>query len=751
MALSSTNLTSLGAARTRRMELSTISQLNSIQSSDLHLDLQDSVGGTFLISGPGFAEGTANVTGRELMRVGADVNIPIPSDNSLRTGVSVIPMDTPTIGQTYVLKMASSTGQLFYDVESSGVVDGELSVHGLLTSGALSTGSLHVDEFVHTGDISVGGTSFLDFVESIHHTTSGLSCQHIQTETITIEENAFAAHLSVATIYAETYLNLGVVSGESMDTTHLSCQTLFVEQDANIKGELSVAQHLFVDENAFVRGNLDITNDLDVTGATTLQGTLSVLGTSTLDRVDAQEISVQHLFVHDDVAVGGNTDLSGQLDVAQATTLQGTLTVLGTSTLDRVDAQEISVNGDIGVAGNLEATDVLASDELKGKRLAITGPDGSALYGAFGIATNFIHGGLSISGVVYAPDIRAPGDQDIKLVDFLQTLGGTTIVNETYVDEDGNSGGFLGSIFGGLTGAIGGGVAGAVGGTFAAATSSIYNTGKIVSGLAATSGANALRRTLQISGIISETCKVAPAPYNPLGHQWAFMYQPVNEGTTILNQVTHGSTTSNVHDIALIAADTVLTRLTMLNPRDDAIYEENNIDNGAFKNDNRKTDKPCLIEAEQVMRDSLADGPLDGLTGVARANAMSIKYADGADQGYAIEMDCVLQANGPMIVYGDITAHSELSVGSIGAGTMACDRLSVNGDFGVAGDTTLEGTLAVSSTSTFGNDVSITGDLLVSGDVGSAGNPVPNGYFTTVHMQSTTSTVVNFAESDEYR
>lgn len=166
----------------------------------------------------------------------------------------------------------------------------------------------------------------------------------------------------------------------------------------------------------------------DKTGGT-ISGNLVVNGSTTLKKLTASELDLN-----------GNADVSGTLKVAGATTLTGalaanggvtttTIKATGTSTLAAVNATNISASGTLNVTGTTTLTGKLtANGGLTTKALTATSLDLNGNGDVSGSLT--VHGDLNAPGSLNVSDITATGSTTLVNLNAANiTATGTLKVN----------------------------------------------------------------------------------------------------------------------------------------------------------------------------------------------------------------------------------------------------------------------------------------------------------------------------------
>ena len=182
---------------------------------------------------------------------------------------------------------------------------------------------------------------------------------------------------------------LGVTGATTLsNTTDATSST--VGGSLTVAGGAGIAKKLFVGTDFAVGGNSSLSGTLGVTGATTLSSTLGVTGATTLsstlgvtgattlsDTLDVTGVTnlnnttdassstaggsltvdggagiAKKLFVGTDLAVGGNSTLTGTLGVTGASTLSSTLGVTGATTL----SSTLGVTGATTLSSTLDVT-----------------------------------------------------------------------------------------------------------------------------------------------------------------------------------------------------------------------------------------------------------------------------------------------------------------------------------------------------------------------------------------------------------
>jgi hypothetical protein len=177
-----------------------------------------------------------------------------------------------------------------------------------------------------------------------------------------------------------------------------------------VDGGAGIAKKLFVGTDFAVGGNSTLTGTLGVTGASTLSSTLGVTGATTLsDTLDVTGVTnlnnttdatsstaggsltvdggagiAKKLFVGTDLAVGGNSSLTGTLGVTGASTLSSTLDVTGATTL----SSTLDVTGVTNLNNTTDATSSTAGGSL-------TVDGGAGIAKKLFVGTDFAVGGNS--------------------------------------------------------------------------------------------------------------------------------------------------------------------------------------------------------------------------------------------------------------------------------------------------------------------------------------------------------------------
>ena len=238
---------------------------------------------------------------------------------------------------------------------------------------------------------------------------------------------------------------LGVTGATTLsNTTDATSST--VGGSLTVAGGAGIAKKLFVGTDFAVGGNSTLTGTLGVTGATTLSSTLGVTGATTLsstlgvtgattlsDTLDVTGVSnlnnttdatsstaggsltvdggagiAKKLFVGTDLAVGGNSSLTGTLGVTGATTLSSTLGVTGATTLSSTlgVTGASTLSSTLGVSGATTLSDTLdvtgvtnlnnttdATSSTAGGSLTVDG--GAGIAKKLFVGTDFAVGGNS--------------------------------------------------------------------------------------------------------------------------------------------------------------------------------------------------------------------------------------------------------------------------------------------------------------------------------------------------------------------
>ena len=254
----------------------------------------------------------------------------------------------------------------------------------------------------------------------------------------------------------------------STDSSSISTGALIVSggvgitKNANIGGDLGVTGATVLSNTLGVTGVTTLSSTLGVAGNTSLSSNLSVGGILSLNNTtDATSSTAggsltllggagiaKKLFVGTDLAVGGNSTLTGTLGVTGATTLSSTLGVTGATSL----ISTLSVNGAISFADTTDATSNTAGGCLTvsggtaiAKKLFVGG--NTALTGTLGVteattlsSTLGVTGDTTLSstlGVTGVVSLNNTTDATSSTVGgSLTVAGGAGIAKKLFVGTD---------------------------------------------------------------------------------------------------------------------------------------------------------------------------------------------------------------------------------------------------------------------------------------------------------------------------
>ena len=226
------------------------------------------------------------------------------------------------------------------------------------------------------------------------------------------------------------YTNAGIIAGGTLYIG--SSLPANFEQTASIfcNGGIYIEKNLIVITDLSIGGNSTLTGTLGVTGATTLSSTLGVTGTINFDNVtDATSSTAggcltisggaavaKKLFVGTDLSIGGNS------------TLTGTLNVLGTSTFASATFTDLTITNDIAcrrITLNAENNHILfnkPSDANAYSRASYNG-------GSYGDYSLFIQKTASNWSGVLSVGLRGVLSNEGGRVSVLSTLRGTSTLD----------------------------------------------------------------------------------------------------------------------------------------------------------------------------------------------------------------------------------------------------------------------------------------------------------------------------------
>jgi enhancing lycopene biosynthesis protein 2 len=213
-----------------------------------------------------------------------------------------------------------------------------------------------------------------------------------------------------------------------------------------VDGGAAIAKKLYVGTDLNIGGNSTLTGTLDVTGATTLSSTLDVTGLVNLnDTTDSSSSTsgalivdggvgiAKKLFVGTDLDIGGNSTMTGILGVTGATTLSSTLDVTGLVNLNDTTDASSSTSGALIVDGGVG----IAKKLFVGTDLDIGG--NSTMTGTLGVTgATTLSSSLDVTGLVNLNDTT---DASSSTSGALIVDGGVGIAKKLFVGTDLDIGG----------------------------------------------------------------------------------------------------------------------------------------------------------------------------------------------------------------------------------------------------------------------------------------------------------------------
>ena len=332
------------------------------------------------------------------------------------TGASTL---SSTLGVTGATTLSSTLG-----VTGATTLSSTLDVTGVINfnnvtdaTSYTSGGCLTIDGgaaiakklFVGT-DLDVGGNSVFTGTMGVTGATSlssTLGVTGATTLSSTLGVTGATTLSSTLGVTGATTLSstLGVTGATTLsNTTDATSST--VGGSLTVAGGAGIAKKLFVGTDFAVGGNSTLTGTLGVTGATTLSSTLGVTGASTLSStlgvsgattlsstldvtgvtnlnnttdatsstaggsltIDGGAGIAKKLFVGTNLAIGGNSSLTGTLGVTGASTLSSTLGVTGATTL----SSTLGVTGATTLSSTLDVTGAATFSSTLGITGALT-------------------------------------------------------------------------------------------------------------------------------------------------------------------------------------------------------------------------------------------------------------------------------------------------------------------------------------------------------------------------------------------
>ena len=342
---------------------------NSVFTGTMGVTGATSLSSTLGVTGATTLSSTLGVTGATTLS--STLGVTGATTLSSTLGVTGATTLSSTLGVTGATTLSNTT-----DATSS-TVGGSLTVAG----GAGIAKKL----FVGT-DFAVGGNSTLTGTLGVTGATtlsSTLGVTGASTLSSTLGVSGATTLSSTLDVTGVTNLN---------NTTDATSST--AGGSLTIDGGAGIAKKLFVGTDLAIGGNSSLTGTLGVTGASTLSSTLGVSGATTLSStldvtgvtnlnnttdatsstaggsltIDGGAGIAKKLFVGTDLAIGGNSSLTGTLGVTGASTLSSTLGVTGATTL----SSTLGVTGATTLSSTLDVTGAATFSSTLGITGALT-------------------------------------------------------------------------------------------------------------------------------------------------------------------------------------------------------------------------------------------------------------------------------------------------------------------------------------------------------------------------------------------
>ena len=351
------NLGVSGASTMNTLNVSGATTLNGLQvssagvfSSTLSATGATTLGSTLIVTETGTFQNNLDVTNNATIGGILDATS-ITSENFTADELSVTnTLDVAGASTLNTLNVSETTSLNELEVTGAGTFNGTLSAIGATTLNSTLTvtenGTFKNDINV-TNNATIGGTLDAASITSENFTTDELSV----TNTLDV---AGGTTLNTLNVTGTTSLNELAVAGAGAIDGTLSAtgattlnSTLTVTEKGDFQNDIDVAN------NVTIGGTLDassITSDNSTTDDLTVSNDLNVQGASSLTNLNVSGASA----LSNTLTVSGATTLNQSLAVTGASTFSDVLTVTGKATLE----DDLEVTGDLSISGDLSANSV---------------------------------------------------------------------------------------------------------------------------------------------------------------------------------------------------------------------------------------------------------------------------------------------------------------------------------------------------------------------------------------------------------